>query len=55
MKIVQAEGEFIHPIERQSKVVLWDFDSMIWQNLYSGKDEFGNKNPEYTEDDLEYL
>ena len=40
---------------KDSKVVIWDYDSMLHHCLYSGKDEFGNKNPEYTEEDLEYL
>ena len=41
--------------EKQSKVVLWDFDSMLHHCLYSGKNEAGERNPEYTEDDLEML
>lgn len=41
--------------ERQSKIVIWDADSILHYVLYSGKDELGNKNPEYTEADLEYL
>lgn len=48
--------EVIHPEERVKKVVLWDFDSVVHQCLYSGKnEETGEKNPEYTENDLEYL
>lgn len=41
--------------EKQSKVVLCDFDTLIYFTLHSGKDEYGNKNPDFTEDDLEYL
>ena len=41
--------------ERQSKIVIWDADSILHYTLYAGKDEFGNSNPEYTEADLEYL
>lgn len=41
--------------EKEDKVVLWDFDSMIYYCLWSGKDELGNPNPEYTENDLEFL
>lgn len=37
------------------KVILWDFDSILHLVLYSGKDEKGNRNPEYTEADLEML
>ena len=46
---------------KQDKVVLWDYDSMIYHCLYPGYseevDEFGKKikNPEYTEADLEFL
>ena len=40
---------------KENKVILWDFDSMLHHCLYSGKDELGNKNPEYTEADLEFL
>ena len=41
---------------RESKVVLWDADSIVHFVLYSGKnEETGEKNPEYTEDDLETL
>ncbi len=37
------------------KVVVFDIDSLVYFTLYSGKDEFGNKNPEYTTNDLDYL
>lgn len=40
---------------RPEKIVLWDADSMVHFILYSGKDEAGNRNPEYTEADLEML
>lgn len=40
---------------REKIVVLWDFDSVVHLVLYSGKDEFGNRNPEYMENDLELL
>lgn len=40
---------------KQSKVVLWDADSVLHFVLYSGKDEFGNRNPEYIEADSEML
>ena len=40
---------------KQSKVVIWDYDSMLHHCLYSGKNELGERNPEYTEDDLEFL
>ena len=40
---------------REKIVVLWDFDSVVHLVLYSGKDEFGNRNPEYIENDLELL
>jgi len=41
--------------QREAKVVLWDFDSILHLTLYSGKNELGERNPEYTEADLEYL
>jgi len=49
--------EFVeHPKEKESKVVIWDADSLIHQCLYSGKnEETGERNPKYTEADLEYL
>lgn len=40
---------------KENKVVIWDFDSMLHHCLYSGKNELGEKNPEYTEADLEFL
>jgi len=40
---------------KESKIVLWDYDSMLHHCLYSGKNEIGEKNPEYTIEDLEYL
>lgn len=40
---------------KESKVVLWDADSIIHHAMYSGKDELGNRNPEFTEADLEML
>lgn len=41
---------------RESKIILWDADSIVHFVLYSGKDEItGERNPEYTEDDLEDL
>ena len=40
---------------REKVVVLWDFDSIIHLTLYAGKDNFGNRNLEYTQHDLEYL
>ena len=46
---------------KQDKVVLWDYDSLVYHCLYPGYseevDEFGKKikNPEYTEADLEFL
>lgn len=43
------------PSVRESKTVIWDADSLIYFCLYSGKDEEGNKNPEYTENDIELL
>lgn len=41
--------------EKQSKVVVFDADSVVFFTIYNGKDEYGNKNPEFTEDDLDYL
>tara|TARA_R110000868_G_scaffold179968_3_gene420440 strand:+ start:3440 stop:4240 length:801 start_codon:yes stop_codon:yes gene_type:complete len=41
--------------QKQDKVLIIDYDSLLHTCLYSGKDELGNKNPEYTEDDLELL
>ena len=41
--------------KKEDRVVLWDADSLIYHCLYSGKDELGNKNPEYTDADLEML
>lgn len=46
---------FSHPIVKEDKVVIWDFDSMIHLCLYSGKDAEGMKNPEYTEKDIDFL
>lgn len=40
---------------KESKVILWDYDSMLHHCLYSGKNELGERNPEYTENDLEML
>lgn len=40
---------------KENKVVIWDFDSMLHHCLYSGKNELGERNPEYTEADLEFL
>ena len=40
---------------REEKVILADFDSLAYFTLYSGRDEFGDKNPEFTEDDIEFL
>lgn len=41
---------------KQSKVVLWDYDTMLHHCMYSGKNpETGEKNPEFEEKDIEYL
>lgn len=40
---------------KEEIIVLWDYDSMIHFCLYSGKNELGEKNPEYTKNDLEFL
>lgn len=41
---------------KQSKVVIWDFDSVIYFTLIPGKNqETGEKNPEFELKDLEYL
>ena len=42
-------------LPKEDKVLLWDFDSMFYYCLHSGNDELGNKNPEYTIDDLDFL
>lgn len=66
MNIVQKEPEIhddgitniIYDLNapKESKVVLWDADSVVHFVLYSGKDEItGERNPEYTEEDLEML
>lgn len=44
-----------HSLKGDEKIVLIDADSILHFTLYSGKDEYGNKNPVYTIDDLEYL
>jgi len=41
--------------EMPEKVVLFDLDSAIYHTTYSGKDEFGNRNPEFNINDLPYL
>lgn len=42
--------------ERPNKVVIVDYDFILHQSLYSGKNEItGERNPEYTEADLEFL
>lgn len=46
--------EVIHEIGSH-KVLLWDADSLVYFCLNSGKNEKGEKNPEYTEQDLPYL
>jgi 5'-3' exonuclease len=40
---------------REEKVILADFDSLAYFTLYSGRNEYGEKNPDFTEDDLEFL
>ncbi len=40
---------------KEEKIVFFDADSLIYHCLYSGKDEFGEKNPEYVDLDLEML
>lgn len=40
---------------KEKIIVLWDYDSMLHFCLYSGKNELGEKNPEYTKNDLEFL
>ena len=42
-------------LPKEDKVLLWDYDSIFYHCLHSGNDEFGNKNPEYTIDDLEFF
>lgn len=63
-KTMIEEGEFDDgfasleiPLEpKQSKVVLWDFDSVIYFTLISGKNpETGIPNPPFELKDLEYL
>lgn len=59
MKITQVDN-YIHDNgiqnvigeNRLEKVVIFDIDSLVYYTLYSGKDEFGNKNPEYTEEGI---
>jgi len=41
--------------QKQDRVLIIDYDSLLHTCIYSGKDEAGNKNPEYTETDLELL
>ncbi len=42
--------------KKEDKVWLFDYDSIIHQALYSGKnEETGERNPEYTEESLEYV
>lgn len=42
--------------EKPNKVVIVDYDYILHQSLYSGKnEETGERNPEYTEADLEFL
>lgn len=38
---------------KEDKVVIADFDSLIHTAAYTGKDEYGVRNPEYTEDQYE--
>lgn len=38
---------------KESKIVIMDADSLLYFAAYTGKDEFGNKNPEYTEEQYE--
>lgn len=45
--------EVIHPTEREKKAVIIDADSICFIASYTGKDENGNKNPEYNEDQYE--
>lgn len=40
---------------KEDKVIIVDADSILHLVLYSGKNEFGEKNPEYTENDIEEL
>lgn len=40
---------------KDNKILIWDADSVVHLVMYSGKDELGNRNPEYTELDLEML
>ena len=40
---------------KEDKIVLFDYDSMLHHCLYSGKNELGEKNPEYTIDDIDML
>ena len=41
---------------KQSRVILWDYDSMLHHCLYSGRnEETGERNPEFEEKDIEYL
>ena len=50
-QIVHQEGE-----NKQSKIVLWDFDSVLHWSLYSGyHEETGEKNPEYEEKDFDLV
>lgn len=42
---------FEFPKVRESKSVIIDGDSLTFIAAYTGKDEMGNKNPEYTEED----
>ena len=43
--------EFIHPVERYKKAVIIDADTLLYHASWTGKDEEGNKKPEYTEEE----
>lgn len=43
--------KLIRPGVREEKVVILDFDFAAFKVFGSGSDEYGNKNPEYTEED----
>lgn len=45
----------LHGSKGDKKIVLIDADSILHYALYAGKDEYGNKNPVYTINDLELL
>lgn len=52
---IRQESNFDFPSIKEDKVVLWDFDTMLHHCIYSGYNEEGIKNRDYTMDDLDFL